>query len=472
MAGIWPEPAFLRGIERRTQPWAGALMLRCTIMRAAPRAVAKRGTCATLSAQGCGDSAVITEQNLIRGHTTRHGSHRDPAFAIALRGAGSGRRRAVYLPASSKRSISAGGPGARVEVPGIPRGKEHAVAAVTLDDVATRAGVSAKTVSRVVNGERSVRQETRQRVLLAIEQLDYRPNLLARGLSGSHAYTIGLVYDNPNAYYIMAMQRGALTACDALNFGLQIRPCNSRAVGLAEELRDFASHSRLSGLVLTTPVSERTASLRRLASYQIPFVRILSAARDPRDGSPCVYVDDRDAAYAITVHLLQLGHVRIGFLRGGKHHHASAERLRGYKDALQDYGVHLCNELIIDGDYVFDAGFRGTRRLLELAEPPTAIFGCNDEIAAGALAAAQSAGLQVPYDVSIAGFEDSPFSRHSWPPLTTARQRADVIVERATRMLIAQIGGHEAENQGFSPELVVRGSTAPPRPKPRRRKRR
>jgi len=342
----------------------------------------------------------------------------------------------------------------------------------TLDDVARQARVSAKTVSRVVNGERAVRADTRQRVLRAIEQLDYRPNMLARGLSGSHAYTIGLVYDNPNAYYILAMQQGALTACDALNFGLQMRPCNSRSPTLAEELRDFVQRSRLSGLVLTTPVSERTASLRRLAGYHIPIVRILSAAREPRGGSPCVYVDDRDAAYAITRHLLQLGHVRIGFLRGGKHHHASAERFRGYQDALRDYGVPLRKELIAGGDYVFDDGFRGARRLFDLAEPPTAIFGCNDEIAAGALAAAQSAGLQVPYDVSIAGFEDSPFSRHSWPPLTTARQRADIIVEHATRMLIKTIGGGEVENEAFNPELVVRGSTAPPRPRSRRRKRR
>jgi len=345
------------------------------------------------------------------------------------------------------------------------------LASATLDDVATRAGVSAKTVSRVVNGERSVRPETRQRVLRAVEQLDYRPNLLARGLSGAHAYTIGLVYDNPNAYYILAMQQGALSACDDLNFGLQMRPCNSKASALAEDLRDFVHRSRLSGLVLTTPVSERSAALQRLAAYKIPFVRIVSAARDPHDGFPCVYVDDRDAAYAITIHLLQLGHQRIGFLRGGKHHHASAERLRGYKEALRDYGVPPRKELMIDGDYVFDDGFRGARRLLDLAEPPTAIFGCNDEIAAGALAAAQSTGLHVPYDVSIAGFEDSPFSRHSWPPLTTARQRADIIVERATRMLIACIGGEDVENEGFNPELVVRGSTAPPRPKSRQRKR-
>lgn len=342
---------------------------------------------------------------------------------------------------------------------------------VTLDDVARQAAVSAKTVSRVVNGERSVRPATRQRVLHAIEQLDYHPNMLARGLSGAHAYTLGLVYDNPNAYYIIGMQEGALSACDDLNFGLQVRPVNSRTDGLADHLRDFVQRSRLSGLVLTTPVSERMAALRGLAAYRIPFVRIVSAARDPGGEFPSVYVDDRDAAHAITTHLLQLGHVRIGFLRGGKHHHASAERLRGYKDALRDYGIPLRNDLMIDGDYVFDDGFRGARRLFDLAEPPTAIFGCNDEIAAGALAAAQSTGLHVPYDVSIAGFEDSPFSRHSWPPLTTARQRADIIVGRATRMLIARIRGEAIENEGFNPELLVRGSTAPPRPGEQRRKR-
>lgn len=352
------------------------------------------------------------------------------------------------------------------------REMDRQVGSATLDDVARRAGVSAKTVSRVANGERSVRPETRERVLRAIEQLDYRPNLLARGLSGAHAYTIGLVFDNPNAYYIIAMQQGALAACDDMHFGLQIRPCDSAAPTLAEDLRDFVHRSRLSGLVLTTPVSERTKALRKLASYHIPFVRIISAARDPRDDIPCVYVDDRDAAYAITTHLLQLGHVRIGFLRGGKHHHASAERLKGYKDALRHYGIPIRDELMVEGDYVFDDGFRGARRLLDLAEPPTAIFGCNDEIAAGALAAVQSTGLSVPHDVSIAGFEDSPFSRHSWPPLTTARQRADIIVERATRMLIARIRGEHVDNEGFNPELVVRGSTAPPRPKSRQRKRR
>lgn len=339
------------------------------------------------------------------------------------------------------------------------------MAATTLEDVARKAGVSAKTVSRVVNGERSVRNETREHVARVIAELDYRPNLFARSLSGASSYAVGLVYNNPNAYYIIAAQQGALNACDDMGFGLQIHPYAVQGPALAEKLRDFVSRSRLAGLVLTQPISESLTVLRKLAAYEVPFVRITSAIENPRDRFPCVYVDDCSAAYDITRHLVQLGHARIGFLRGGKLHRATTERFKGYKEALHDYRIRLRAELIIDGDYTFDDGFRGARQLLSLGDPPTAIFGSNDEIAAGALAAARSLHLHVPYDVSIAGFEDSPFSRHSWPPITTARQRAEDIIEHATRMLIALVRGAKVENAGFRPELVVRGSTAPPRPK-------
>lgn len=345
------------------------------------------------------------------------------------------------------------------------RNEEHCLATATLLDVATQAGVSPATVSRVMNGDTPVRAETRARVLHAIELLNYRPNLFARGLSGAKSYTVGLIYDNPNAYIIVAALQGALAACDDLGFGLQPHPFDSRAPKLGDRLLDFASSHGLAGLVLTQPVSERAGALATLGEHGIPTVRIVSSAEDPGGESPCVYIDDRDAAYAITAHLVQLGHRRIGFLKGGKHHRASVERFNGYRKALNDYGIALHKDLVVEGDYVFDDGFRGARRLLGLRNRCTAIFGSNDEIAAGALAAARSDGLQIPYDLSIAGFEDSPFSRHSWPPLTTARQRAEIIIEHATRLLIAHIRHGVVKNEGFTPELVVRGSTAPPRPK-------
>src|SRR5690606_27797416 len=195
--------------------------------------------------------------------------------------------------------------------------------------------------------------------------------------------------------------------------------------------------------------------------------RIIAAAEDPDDGYPCVYVDDRDAAYEITEHLIQLGHQRIGFLRPGPAHRSSSERYLGYEQALKDYGITLDKHLVIPGDYTFDDGFRGARRLLALRDPPPAIFGSNDEIAAGVLAAAQSAGMNVHYARSIAGVEVSPFSRQSWPALTTAKQASEEIARHAARMLSAGLRQDAVAqpNQAFVPQLVVRGSTAPVRPR-------
>jgi LacI family transcriptional regulator len=263
-----------------------------------------------------------------------------------------------------------------------------------------------------------------------------------------------------------------LAACRETGFGLQIHPCDSTSPLLAEELSELVQRSRLAGLVLTAPMSESMELVNALAARGVKLVRIIAATEDPNDGYPCVYVDDNDAAYEITEHLIQLGHQRIGFLWGGLAHRSSTERYSGYERALKDYGITLDKHLVVPGDYTFDDGFRGARRLLALREPPTAIFGSNDEIAAGVLAAAKSAGMNVPYDLSIAGFEDSPFSKQSWPALTTAKQATEDIARQAARLLIAGLR-HDAydenptplHNQGFVPQLVVRGSTAPVRPR-------
>jgi len=336
----------------------------------------------------------------------------------------------------------------------------------TIRDVAKRAAVSLKTVSRVINHEPAVRERTRARVMKAIGELGYKPDVSARSLRGARAYAVGLVYDNPNPYYIISVQNGALSVCRERGFGLQIHPCDSSSPRLPEELLDLVSHARLDGLILAPPMSERMGLIRHLAANRIKFVRILSAAEDPADGFPCVYVDDRDAAYDITEHLIQLGHQHIGFIWGGAAHRSSPERYKGYESALKDYAIPLDKKLIVHGDYSFEDGFRAARKLLALKSRPTAIFGSNDEIAAGVLAAAKSAGIEVPGELSIAGFEDSPFSKQSWPALTTARQATEVIARHAAQLLLAQLGEHPGQgpgNEGFSPELVIRGSTAPPR---------
>ncbi len=339
----------------------------------------------------------------------------------------------------------------------------------TIKDVAASAQVSLKTVSRVINDEPSVQERTRERVRRAIAELGYQPDPSARSLRSAQSYAIGLIYDNPNPYYVIAVQNGVLSVCRETGYGLQIHPCDSSSPGLAAEIIGLVQRARLAGLVLAPPMSERQELVNELIAHGIRLVRIVSSVADPQDGSACIYVDDRDAAYEITEYLVQLGHTRIGFLWGGKSHGSSWERHKGYVDALRDYGIGIDPELVVEGDYSFDDGFRGARRLLALPNRPTAIFGSNDEIAAGVLAAARSSGMNVPYDLSIAGFEDSPFSKQSWPALTTAKQATEEIARHAAHRLLQEIRdeGHAQPlpNEGFSPQLVVRGSTAPPRPK-------
>ncbi len=335
----------------------------------------------------------------------------------------------------------------------------------SMRDVAEWAGVSLKTVSRVINNELSVRPVTRQRVLKAVEVLGYQPQVTARSLRRGREYTVALAYDNPNPYYIIAMINGALSVCRKSGFGLQIYPCLPATSNIQDDLLTPMQRTKAAGVILTPPMSEDIGLLRQLSDAKVPCVRVLSGTKDPADGWPCVYVDDHNAAYAITEHLIKLGHTRIGFLWGTKRHRTSHERFRGYSDALRHYRIRVEKEFVIDGDYSFDDGFRRARWLLTLPRRPTAIFGSNDEIAAGVLAAARAAGLEVPHDLSIAGFEDNPFSRQSWPPLTTARQDTVQIAEHAARMLITQFSSQEQaeiSNESFSPELIVRASTAPP----------
>lgn len=335
----------------------------------------------------------------------------------------------------------------------------------TLRDVAARAGVSQKTVSRVVNDEYGVKPETRHRVREAVDCLGYRPDTTARSLRGSHAYALGLVYDNPNAHYVIGMQNGALSVCEERGYGLQILPCQSDSPTLADRLVSTVERARLGGLILTPPMSEQPELIQALAERSIPLVRIISASIAPPDGQNCVYVDDRNAAHAITSHLIRLGHARIGFLGGDRIHGSNVERQAGYVQALADYGVPLEPALVVDSNFRFDDGFRVARKLLTQHGPPTAIFGSNDEIAAGVLAAARSLGLAVPRDLSIAGFEDSPFSRQAWPALTTAQQSPHDIAHQATLQLIQQIQNNphqRVEQRGFVPQLLIRDSTAPP----------
>ena len=338
----------------------------------------------------------------------------------------------------------------------------------TIKDVAKLAGVSFKTVSRVINREPSVGEELQAKVWAAIEELNYQPNLSARQLRGSPSF-IAFIYDNPNSHYVIEMQHGILEECKRQGFELLIHPANSSDDAYLEELRRLVSNGHIAGLVLTPPFSESDALIEVLDARDVRHVRILSGELDCECPGPCVLIDDYHAAYEITRYLVGLGHREIAFLAGSQKHDSSSEnRLRGYLAALADANIPHRDALILPGEYSFDSGSERTSELLGLPEAPSAIFACNDEIASGALFAARINQVAVPQQLSIVGFEDSPFSRQSWPKLTTAHQPNSEIAAGAARILIENIrssrqgkANQEPEKLGFKPELVVRDSTCP-----------
>lgn len=332
----------------------------------------------------------------------------------------------------------------------------------TITDVAKHAGVSIKTVSRVINNEPSVRQPTREKVMAAVKELNYQPNLAARNLAGTKSYSIAFVYDNPNAYYVIDMQNGILSACKEQGFELVIHPCQSSSETTLEELTNMIKHSKIAGLVLTPPFSERPDFVQHILDLDVDIVRIMSGDTVPDALSPCVMINDRDAARDITQHLIDLGHRKIGFIAGQADHKSTVERLEGYKLALSANNIKFNESMVVQGEYSFESGVHGAKQLMAEENRPSAIFSCNDEIAAGALFASRLMGIDIPQQLSITGFENNPFSRQTWPRLTTANQPTSEIAENAAKLLISHVRKQENPKVStqYTPELVVRDSTS------------
>ncbi len=338
----------------------------------------------------------------------------------------------------------------------------------TIKDVAKLAGVSFKTVSRVINREPSVGEALQEKVWAAIEELNYQPNLSARQLRGSPSF-IAFIYDNPNSHYVIEMQHGILEECKRQGFELLIHPTDSVNGDYVDEIRHLVSNGHIAGLVLTPPFSESEELIEALEARDIRHVRILSGDVESDSPGPCVLIDDYRAAYEITRYLVGLGHSEIAFLAGTQEQDSSSHnRQQGYSAALEDANIQPQASLILPGEYTFDSGSERTSKLLGQQQPPTAIFACNDEIASGALFAARIKQVAVPQQLSIVGFEDSPFSRQSWPKLTTAHQANGEIAAGAARILIENIRSSRQDGNdidparlGFQPEMVIRDSTCP-----------
>jgi LacI family transcriptional regulator len=341
------------------------------------------------------------------------------------------------------------------------------MARATINDVAARAGVSIKTVSRVVNKEPNVRDETRTRVERAIAELHYRPNLSARNLASQRARLITLIYDDPSAYevpsagYVIRMQMGVLRACRTADFRLLIHPCNYRGREIGAELKAMIEHARPHGIVLAAPLSNMPRIVRAIEATGTPLVLLSPGTQSARQYS--VSTNDRQISAEMTCYLASLGHRRIAFIQGHPSHKAVGNRYLGYLDGLERSGLPFEAELVETGDNSFGAGEAAGARLLKSAAPPTAIFAANDDMAAGVIRAAALAGVKVPAELSIAGCDDISLARQLCPTLTTIRQPLSSMAERASLVLIGK-AGKDARPEGAEivPATInIRESTGP-----------
>lgn len=330
-----------------------------------------------------------------------------------------------------------------------------------IEDVAAHAGVSTKTVSRVLNGHPSVRATLRMRIEASIRALNYVPNPAARGLAGNRSYLIALLYDNPTvgSSYIMELIVGVLQACNGTPYNAVLHPFDA-ADDLAARIDGFVATHRPDAVVLVPPHANNIKLLQRLDELDIRYSTVSSKLRQSRID---IGFDERRASMDIVEHLISLGHRRIGHVTGLKGHGARSWRLSGYRDALRKAGIAYDESLVVDGDFTFASGMAGAKALLGRRRPPTAIFAANDDMACGVVREAHERGLAIPGDLSVCGFDDTPVAQLISPGLTTVRQPCCEIGCLAVDSVLQSIRDPALRQQTRVPyQVQLRASTAVP----------
>ncbi|MBX3595009.1 LacI family DNA-binding transcriptional regulator [Sphingomonas sp.] len=333
----------------------------------------------------------------------------------------------------------------------------------TINDVARLAGVSKKTVSRVINRSSLLNEETRERVEKVIAEIGYVPNPQARALALRRNFLIGLIHDNPNPHMVLNVQQGLLEVLRDTEFELIVHPVDRGSPTMLEDIARFLERQRPYGVMLLPPISENDSLAALCGEIGARYVRMGSALFDA--GEHMVASNDREVVRGAIGHLIELGHRRIGLVQGPHGFRSAQERSLGYEAGLEDGGVAMQRTLIAQGDYTFESGMRAAERLLDLSPRPTAVFCSNDAMAAGVLHTARQRGLDVPRDLSIVGFDDTAIASYLWPPLTTVRWPIATMARAAALKLIANGEDDDADESAeslFVSTLIRRASVAPP----------
>ena len=292
-----------------------------------------------------------------------------------------------------------------------------------------------------------------------IAELGYVPNPQARALALRRNFVLGMIYDNPNAQMVLNFQEGVLDAIRDSEFALVIHPVDRHSPTACSTISATSSSSSGSyGVMILPPLSENDAFTALFDEMGCHYVRMGSALSSmTRRG--LVQSNDRQAVREAIDVLVGLGHRRIGLIEGPDGFRSALERREGWREALAAHGLPCGGELVARGNYTFETGREAARKLLEHAEPPTAIFASNDVMAAGVVHAAREAGLSVPEDLSIIGFDDTAIAATIWPPLTTVRWPIRTMARTAALKLI-EPGGAGGAQSLFLTEFVPRASVA------------
>lgn len=327
---------------------------------------------------------------------------------------------------------------------------------VTIRDVAARAGVSHQTVSRVINGVERVSPKTREKVERAIAELGYRPNALAREMSLGRTHAFACLSPNLTDYTLASIIEGATS--EAYRHGYYLMSASAPDEATFSNLVDeLVASRRTEGMLVINPYAD---GRHNHIPTNVPVVFV--GARPRVSNISSVALDDQNAGQTATQHLLDMGHRRIALLTGPLVEDCSRDRQIGYELALRAADLSLDPSLILEGDWSATSGHKAIRRWLESGVSFTALFAQNDRMAVGAIRALQEAGLRVPKDVSVIGFDDMPLASYFIPPLTTMRQNMLAIGIEAAQLLIQEVEHSTEERRQIriAAELIVRESTA------------
>lgn len=344
----------------------------------------------------------------------------------------------------------------------MPQPRRRATQGATIRDVALHAGVSPMTVSRVINKESHVRADTRAQVEAAIRDLDYTPSPAARSLAGSSPCRIGLLYDNPSTGYLSEFLIGALDASSRTGAQLIVEKCTDTQP--AEAALNKLLKIGVDGLILPPPLCESPEMHRLIRASGTATVAV--APGRPQADMAAIRIDNEGAARELTEHLLKLGHRRFGFIKGHPNQTVSAQRLKGFLSALKDAGIKRTEARIEPGYFTYRSGLEATRKLLAGKTRPTAILAANDDMASAAMSLAHRMGLEVPADLSIVGFDDTPMASAIWPPLTTIHQPIADMARAAVDLVLEEIRRKRRNDEAHAQllqayRLVTRESSGP-----------